>query len=740
MAGPLRLAAPIYIATAALAAALLFAAQPMIAKRLLPTLGGAPAVWIVCAAFFQAALLGGYAYAHALGRARSPRRQAAMHAGVLLLAALACLPLEVRPTAASSGAATEWIWLVGELAATIGAPAVALAATTPLLSAWFAGATRVSPCDPYVLYAGSNLGSLLGLLAYPIVVEPYLDLDAQAAAWTAGYLVLGAAVTLIAATAAVEQATAAASTATAASATSATDAPPGAGALAAPAPDLAQRLRWLFLAFVPTSLYLGFTTWVTTDIAAVPLLWVAPLAIYLGAFVAAFSRRPPPRAPLLRVLPVALFGTAALTFLLPGRGGAWLFAAHAVQIVLGCLVAAGELAAARPPAPRLTEYYLFIAAGGVLGGLWNAIAAPSLFDGAVEYPLALVLLCLCRPDHAGDDRRPRPLDVALPLVVLVALLEAARRARAAAPLDEAHPWLFAFALLGALPFVLAPARRGRLAAGFAAFSLAAALFSGGYRQTLFADRSFFGVHRVVRDGDFNVLMHGTTRHGMQHRSPERRHEALGYYAEGSPAADVLAHARASWPEIAVVGLGAGALAAHAAPGQRWTFFELDPMVAAIARDPSLFTYLHDAAADLRVVIGDARLSLAAAEPVFQLIVLDAFGSDAIPIHLITREAVAQYLRRLAPGGVLLFNVTNRYVRIAPVLAAAARDLGLSAWRADDEAASAATARLGRIPSEWVLLSRDARPRWLPARWRALAPGATPAFTDGFSSLFRVLRR
>ncbi len=684
----------LFAAAVAVSAALLFVIQPLFAKLLLPRLGGAPAVWIVCATFYQLAVLVGYVYAHLLSRL-PPGRQAVIHLA-LLTAGLLFLPPTLQSTVPPHEPIT---WLLARLAVGVGPLVVLLSATAPLLTSWFG---RPSSVDPAFLYATSNAGSLVGLLAYPLAIEPLLSLGGQRLGWSVAYGLF----VLVAA----------------ACAFGVRRAPPAPLPPSAP-PTVAHRLRWLLLAFVPSSLYLGFTTWVTTDLAAVPLLWVLPLTVYLGSFIAAFARRPFParRILLLRLQPLALFAIAIEAYVSRGDVRGWTLVAHFVVLVLSCFVCHRELAEARPAADRLTEYYVWVAVGGVLGGLFVGVLAPRLFQSPAEYPLALVLTALCRPATNGGRRW---LDVVLPLLAMVFLLELARRVSAPAALALAG-------VLVALPFVMAP--RFRLTAGVAAMMIAAALHARGHRQTLFADRTFFGVHRVRQEGDLHLLLHGDTWHGLQ--SWTRKREPLGYHSRSSPVGELLsAEGLQQVAHVGIVGLGAGALAAYGHTGQRFTFFELDPLVETIARDQSLFTYLRDCAADVRVVLGDARLSLESAKAKYDLIVLDAFSSDSVPVHLMTTQAVDLYLSRLTPGGLLVFNVSNRYVRLAPVLAAVARALGASAWMASDLEVPTAEQKAGKLPSEWLVVARS----WNPsARWTPLTSDVR-AWTDQFSNLAGAL--
>lgn len=666
---------------------LLFLVQPMVARMVLPLLGGTPAVWATCMVFFQAALLAGYAYAHAAPD-RLGRRHVAYHLALLALA-FAFLPVRIL-SADPPAESFPGPWLIGVLAASVGLPFFALAATSPLLQRWYAASGRPRAEDPYFLYAASNAGSLLALLAYPLLVEPNWTLAEQGRAWALGFAVTAVLIGLCA--------------------LAARRAPgPATGRDPGPEPGgvtLAQRLRWLALAFVPSSLLLGVTTYLSTDVVAVPLLWAMPLALYLLSYIVAFSRLPAGvHTAFCTLLPVTVAGLIWLR---------WETIRHDEVPTLACTVALhlgaffvaatachGELARTRPRAARLTEFYLITAAGGVLGGLFNALLAPAFFDRVVEYPLVFAAACLLAPGVADPAARPR--------------------AHAAG--------VFAWVAVAAV-------------GGWALHTVYAWT---GREETLHRERNFFGVLRVWTDPlqRVNVLTHGTTLHGAQIRDPAKHSEPLTYYHRRSPVARIITARRP--PRVGVIGLGAGTLAAYAGPGQEWTFYEIDPAVERIARDRRFFTYLSDAearGARVRVVLGDARLSLnGASDGTFDLLVVDAFSSDAIPIHLLTREALALYLRKLAPDGLLAFHITNRYLRLAPVLGALTRDAGLVGLRQFHSQLTTAEVMDGKEVSHWAVIARH--PSHLGALvgdrgWSLLPDGrGRPVWTDDYSSLVEV---
>jgi SAM-dependent methyltransferase len=742
----------LYAATSFVTAGLLFVLEPLVAKGLLPVLGGGAAVWTTAVAFFQLALLAGYLYAH-LGPAwLGARRHAGLH--VMLLAAVAvALPLRA-PAGWVAPGAHQALWLFGRLAVTIGPAFVLLAATAPLLGRWFASTRHREAPDPYFLYAASNAGSLLALLAYPILLEPLAGLALQRRLWMEG---LGAAVALLGAAAfAVGRPAAGGGAATA-------PLPPVPAVAVAVTVTARTRLRWLALAAVPSSLLLSVTTYMTTDVVALPLLWVFPLALYLLTFVLAFGRRRRvPRAIVGRVQTVLFLPIAAEMFMRTDAAAWTLVPLHALMFFVTALWCHQALADSRPAGSRVTEFYLVVAAGGALGGLVNVFVAPLLFRTLLEYPVGLVAAALLRalpaepapsasPSAATGpspraDARARLKDVAYPLALAAGLLvaipaahvlEARGGARAALP-----TLIVLLASAGVVGYSFR-ARPLRFALGFAAMMAAGATYARGSTRVLYTARSFYAAHRVVLEPPTTItLANGNTIHGAQDLAPGHRHDPLTYYHRRSPIGDVMA-AWQGLPQrrrVGVVGLGAGSLAAYAAPGEHWTFFEIDPAVIDIARDRGLFTYLADAPGLVEVVPGDARLSLAGTpDGTFGIIALDAFTSDAVPAHLLTREAIALYLRKLAPGGLLALHLSNRYLDLEPLVAGAAAELGLTALTRFANP-TAEEAKRWKFASHWIVLARApadlaplARdPRWSPPR------EAAPAWTDDKSNLWRAL--
>jgi hypothetical protein len=1029
----------IFAITLFVSATLLFLVQPMIAKMILPKFGGTPAVWNTCMVFFQAALLAGYAYAHATPSWLGIRRQTLVHLGLLLLPfvvlplAVLIWPFLVLPF----GVASEWAppgeshpvpWVLALLVLTVGIPFFLVSTSAPLFQKWFASTGHASARDPYYLYAASNLGSMAALLSYPFLIEPYLRLPTQGWVWAVGYggLLLAAAVCAVLvwrAPAAVETATPPADPLPSPppeSGGQADETPgPAAGPLPSPPPEtgiqanrpppatepdgtpsparsqsveaapavqhstgqkkkkkrkkqggeerpaapagtarpaataitahrslppsaitaqqppqapeavtLARRCRWVALAFVPSSLMLGVTTYLTTDISAIPLLWIIPLSLYLLSFIFVFSQwfrvlQLAINGLIVMAVPSVLFfwgsaGASSLVvsvwvlvavagaamfafgllaalqefrlidpyFTLPAEWKsedlghklfllampvavlilafmmlsgqqpqyvAMTFAVHLGVLFIVAMVCHGELARSRPSTAYLTEFYLWMSAGGVLGGLFNAILAPEVFTRVAEYPIALVGACLVLPALAQDrkstlgftldvgvpnlmlvlavgvtvlryfdgslrpalvveqfgghvalvavavlagaglaaayvlgkkeDRLTRALDVGTAVALGVLTLAILHRPPGSVidlssvaerlGIDERHLSLllsYGLPMLFCYIFVDQPIRFGL---SVAAVFLAGTLFE---EPVVHRERSPFGVLIVREDlTGYHTLVHGTTLHGRQryHSNPEllgtylaalgaasplqavpplergnqlwfERNEPLTYFHRTGPIGELFAELDRRGPErpMGVLGMGTGTLAAYALPGQELDFFEIDPKMVRLAEDPRYFTYLLDARArgvKVHVILGDGRLQIARApDGKYGLLAMDAFASDSVPIHLITREAIAMYRTKLAPRGIILINIANRYLDLAPVLGNVAHEVGMAAiTRSDGEGDNR-----DKFSSRWVLMARSlddfgalaSNPKWERLRYDP----KHSVWTDDFSNLLETL--
>jgi hypothetical protein len=670
----------VYTAAIFLSALLLFSVQPLFTKMVLPRLGGSPAVWSVAMVFFQTLLLAGYAYAHVLMQIKNRVIPVAVHL-VLLVVALLTLPLAIAGGFGEPPTSGYAFWLLGLFAISIGLPFFALAANNPLLQAWFVRTGHPAGPDPYFLYASSNIGSFLALLSYPVLLEPLLTLRMQNLFWTFGYgllilLIAGCGVLLLSSPA----------LAVADRATEETDTPP---------PQPLLRLRWIFLAAVPSGLLIAVTAHISTDVAAAPLLWVLPLSLYLLTWVLVFQSRPLlPHKWILMLQPVAIAGTIVLLAVGGEQNLLLTLGGHQLCFFIIAMACHGELARTRPPAKYLTGFYVALSFGGMVGGLFAGLIAPFAFSWVAEYPILLALAALCRPAD-GHERLAR---VSRWYWLLLAVL--------------------AVALI--VPTLLSPGRiwgwleehRVWVASGVGVFAAALALGLNADRWKIFATvilalvlvrtyppddgrvetvRSFFGVHKIVvtPNGQYHVLMHGTTIHGAQKYLNDDgtpvtgRPEPISYYHKdgGIGQAITAVRERKGAPlRVAVIGVGSGTLACAAEPGETWKFFEIDQTMVDTARDPKYFSYVQNCAPDFKPVIGDARLTFAK-EPdgVYDLIIVDAYSSDAIPIHLATEEAMKIYKDKLAPQGAVVMHVSNRHLELSSVIVGIADANDLKSW-------------------------------------------------------------
>ena len=740
---PARPPTALFAVTVFASAALVFLVEPMVAKLVLPLLGGSSSVWNTSLAFFQTALLLGYAYAHALQRVKSLKAQALIHCGALVLAAVV-LPLRINEVFGPPSSVHPNLWLLGVLMASIGAPFAVLSATAPLTQAWHARTLgALEGKEPYALYAASNLGSLLALLAYPLIVEPTLTVHFQTGAWSAIY---AAFVVLMAALAFLVQRAGSA------------PAPAVAAPVAKPV-TWADRLAWIALAAIPSSLMLGVTTYITTDVASAPFLWVIPLALYLTTFIIAFQTKPAisPRVTLL----LQAIALCLCVPLLPYRTAFFLLqlTVHLGAFFLTALMCHQALVAKRPDPARLTEFYLWMSFGGVVGGGFNAFLAPVLFNNVWEYPLALALCCLARPWGGRRVSREEWVILAFGLVG-VAMIPIIQKFVA--------PHMYLTPVIGSLTqvdlmemviqlnlgvatiaaFLLRT--RGLLMFGMIALLSLSANKAADEVNTTQTWRSFFGVLRqsqttILPLGEVKMLAHGTTLHGGQAVAPVFACHPLVYYATTTPIGQVFDAVQREHPTVRIgaVGLGTGSVASYTRPGDHLTFFEIDPLVIKISTDPSHFSYTTRCAkGTVDYVLGDARLTVARQpKDAFDILLIDAFSSDAVPAHLLTVEAVRGYLTHLKPDGVLILHLSNRNLDLKGPAQAVAKAAGGVALMQDyeplpEDAANWASAEdaliIGR--SQLGLARFIVDPRWKPA-----ATTVRP-WTDDYTNLFGALYR
>lgn len=660
----------LFTATIFLSASLLFFVQPLFARLVLPVIGGAPAVWTTAMLFFQTVLLGGYVYAHLTTRYLPRRAQLGLHLAVWA-AALVFLPLAIPEGWSLEPGAPVAFQTLTLFALGVGVPFALLSANAPLLQSWYAGSGGPSADDPYFLYGASNLGSFAALLAFPLVAEPLFGATAIGQGFAAGFVLLGAGLL--------------------ASGLAAGGGAP-ARVAAVPTGIAARDLGlWALLAFVPSSLMLAVTTKVSTDVGAMPLVWVIPLALYLLTFTLTFTRRPlvPTRWLALAAALGALYGFAAFLGAFGNHLGLGTAGLLVLAFVAVSLWAHRALYEARPVAAGLTVFYITMSVGGALGGVFNAIVAPSFFDDLHEGPatLALALVLLVTVGRRLDGQAALRGGVVLAVAVASVVLTR--------PADQ-----------------------------------------------LFRDRSFFGTHKVIEQGGLRLYTNGTTVHGAQRLSDlgAARPDPLFYYHREGPMAQAIA-AAAPDATIGIVGLGVGSLACYARPGQDWHFYEIDPMVDRVARDPALFGFMSACAGAAPTHLGDARVVLRdQTRHLYDVLVIDAFSSDAVPVHLMTREAVALYMERLAPDGLLLFHISNRYYDLSRPLGRVAADLGLAArlrhhtGDLGNDAGHSGSIVAALARGEEGLAPVAADPSWGP-----LANDGGRVWTDDFANVLSVLK-
>jgi hypothetical protein len=674
-----RLVLVVYTAAIFVSALLLFSVQPLFTKMVLPRLGGSPAVWSVAMVFFQSLLLAGYGYAHYLIQIRNRIVAVGIHLALLVIALLS-LPLSIASGWGEPPNSGYAFWLLGLFTVSIGLPFFALAANNPLLQAWFFRTGHPSGPDPYFLYASSNIGSFLALLSYPVLLEPMFTLRSQNLIWTGGY---GLLIVLIAACAMLLLG----SPASAAVDTSAED------KIAAPPPPWILRARWIFLAAVPSGLLIAVTAHISTDVAAAPLLWALPLSLYLLTWVLVFQSRPLlPHKWMLMLQPVAIAGVIVLLAVGGEQNLLLTLGGHQLCFFVIAMACHGELARTRPAAKYLTGFYVALSFGGMVGGLFAGLLAPFTFSWVAEYPILLALAALCRPP--GQERLRGWSAWYWPLLAIIALVLIApsySQGKLLNWLDTYRVWVIgAVGVLSALLALGLNAERWKI---FATVVVALVLIrvypaDEGRVETV---RSFFGVHKIVVTprGQYHVLMHGTTIHGAQKfqnddGSPVTgRPQPITYYHESGgigQAVTALRQRKGGPLRVAVIGLGAGTLTCASEPDESWKFFEIDQTMVDTARDPKYFSYIKNCEPDLKPVIGDARLTFAR-EPdgIYDLIIVDAYSSDAIPIHLATEQAMAIYKDKLAPHGAVLMHVSNRHLELASVVVGIAGANDLKSW-------------------------------------------------------------
>jgi spermidine synthase len=734
----------VYSATLLLSAALLFSVQPMFSKMVLPLLGGTPQVWNTCMLFFQVMLLGGYAYAHGTTRYLPVRLQAILHL-ILLGVFTVVLPIMIPADSVPPPGEDPVMWQLGLMLMTVGGPFFVLAGSAPMLQRWFGESGDKDSGNPYFLYGASNLGSMTSLLAYPVIIEPLLPLSGQSHVWMLGYFVL-IGFTALSAIMVWKNAP---------TKVKAVEAGPD------PSPiTWKQRRLWLMLSFIPSSLMLGVTTFITMDIAAVPMLWILPLALYVGTFIIVFARKPLIDLKTCMTLQgVMLIILVAQKIALPMIDPMFLIGIHMATFFFSALTCHLQLAQSRPSVRHLTEFYLLMSLGGAIGGFFNAIIAPQYFIVPLEYVFALVLACLAR----------FTLDPSKSYHSAVGLVKAEIKSKGMDAVSNL-PFLLGSLVVFITVFVFTYPSQFILFAGTAIIALSLSyimdrrwLFGfligvifvffplgyqwgkSAYRDVIHRDRNFFGIVRVAHtDVGERIFLHGTTNHGTQALDEKFRLQPMSYYSFNSPIRDVfeVLDGRPSPQKIGILGLGIGVTACFSKEGRSIDYFEIDKLVQDIAEDTKYFTFLSDCGTPYEIKLGDGRL-LIAKEPddKYDLIVTDAFTSDNIPIHLLTVEALKMYLDKIKDDGIVLVHISNRFLDLEPVLYEASKEIGVPALVGMTEQEDIEGTEIKAYASHWVLFTKNPDTTekltamgWTPARSRA----GVSVWTDQYSNIFRVL--
>lgn len=739
----LSLYVPVYSLTLLLSASLLFSVQPMFSKMILPLLGGTPQVWNTAMLFFQVMLLGGYAYAHGTTKFLSVRMQAIVHL-ILLAVFIAVLPFGIPDGWLPPVVRDPTIWQLSVMAITVGGPFFVLAGSAPMLSRWFSGTDHPDADNPYFLYGASNFGSMSALLAYPTIIEPMLDLNEQAHTWMIGYLALIAFVAfsaLLAWTSIAKNNIANDRT---------FDVPV----------TWSQRMQWLILAFIPSSLMLGVTTFITMDIAAVPLLWIVPLALYVGTFIIVFARKRYLSRDLIlttqAVLVIALLFQMITKFDPQNTG--LLVMLHLSLFFFCAFACHTELADSKPGARKLTEFYLIMSLGGALGGFFNAIIAPVYFVIPLEYALAIAASLFMRHSAVGTQNlgnslrnfrlmfNARGVDAIFSTPFILGFIIIFATAAAFTMNNTFIPWASAAVICAGLMFLMDRRWAFALLVTFVLFFYPPGYESGGFvfRDVILQDRNFFGVMKVVdTKADERMLMHGRTNHGAQALDPALRLTPLSYYSKHSPINDAFRYLDKGdgKQNVAVIGLGVGVTACFQKQGRHFDFFEIDPDITAIAENKELFTFLSDCGSPYNVILGDGRLTLQKQpDHSYDLILLDAFSSDNIPAHLLTIEAIRLYRQKLKPDGILIFNISNNYLDIEPILAVAAKELQVPGLANVTLGGKIADTNLTYYPAHFFSFSDNKNyisylkdQGWTPGVER----GGVKLWTDKFSNILGV---
>ena len=716
----------VFALTLFISALLLFLVQPMLSKMILPVFGGVPSVWNTCVFFFQTELLVAYVYAHLLATRCSAKQGSVLHS-LVLLAPLVLWHFAPSIRLPSGSGAYAELTLLGWLCTAIGLPFFAVATTSPLLQSRFASTNQ--DANPYTLYVASNLGSFAALLCYPTAIEPFFSTTQQWLLWQRAFIALIVAIGLC----------------FLAKRKNNVAYQPQTLRESPTRPSWSDRCYWITAAAIPSSLMLGITTHITTDLASIPLFWIVPLAIYLVTLSAAFMNRPPIGITVIgRVLTLVVLFMMPCFFFHSGLSPASAIPLQLFLYTLAAYLCHLRLAAAKPHPAHLTEFYLFLAFGGVLGSAVNTFLAPLLFNAVLEYPIMFTLACLFLPGRDAMFRWHRKATI--PFILLCAYCTAALTVLG----HNVPPLYIALLALQIIPICICFWLKERplpFTCAVAVMCLSLGIYRFSFlSNAVFTDRNFFGVKEITYDAErqLHLFIHGTTIHGMQSVVDERRIIPLAYYHPDGPLGSIFsAIGQTSLDNrFAILGLGAGAEACYAKKGEHFLIFEIDPMIATIAADRRYFSYLDDCPGIPEVRVGDGRLLLQQLQDgSLYLLMLDAFSSDSVPAHLLTKEAFELYFSKMEQNGILVANVSNRYVNLEPIIANLAKAMSIPVLILKDSPPAGGNGE--RFAATYMVLSRDQTVLTKLAKLRAWVPAQSDdslrVWTDDYSDILSVLQ-
>ena len=743
----MKLYVPVYSITLLLSAILLFTVQPMFSKMILPLLGGTPQVWTTAMLFFQLNLLAGYAYAHGTTRLFSIRVQAILHIILLAIFTIA-LPFAIPAGWTPPEGENPTFWQLSLMTITVGGPFFIVSGSAPMFQRWFSVTDHQDASNPYFLYGASNLGSMSALLSYPFIIEPLLTLNEQTETWMFGYLALIAITALCLLLVWTKS---------------------GKNSVAAETPQThtfdddvttIRRLKWIILSFTPSSLMLGVTTFITTDIASAPLLWILPLSLYIGTFIIVFARKP-----LLSAKSIDMASALAVAFLIAQMiaikemhaGPMLLIGLHLLIFFAVALMCHTELANSRPSAKHLTEFYLIISLGGALGGIFNAIIAPTFFIVPIEYAIALGIAMFMR--HTNDPEHS--------FAALKAYIKSSKLKDILT--NEKALFVYFIVFLSALGFVIQGEPSATNLCAMLVIALLVLLYKTRWpfaiaatltllispisfplniimaTDVLHQDRNFFGIIKIIEEPKQRMLMHGTTNHGTQPTQDEFKLRKISYYSDVSPLSDVfdVLDQQGGEQKVGVIGLGVGVISCYTYPGRSYDFYEIDKDIADIAENREFFTYLSDCGSPYKIILGDGRLKIEEKpNKHYDAIIIDAFSSDNIPIHLLTKEAIQIYLDRVKDDGLVVLHISNNYIDLEPVVGLIGKTLGYEPIAKLRGGTDIEDIGVASYPSHYFVISKNPQKQallvgqgWTDAKLR----DDIKPWTDQYSNLISVLR-